>query len=187
MLYLIGGAARAGNSTVARRFLAETGIPFFCLDYLMIGLSNGLPLSGVDADDDEVRVADLMWPVVKPLATAMLENEEEYLLEGVQMRPQFAWELHQAWPGQVRSCFLGYADVDVPTKLRQLRQFDGATNDWMSDFDDTEMARSIEKFKILSADVRDKCTRYNLRYIESSADFLGAVAKAVAHLKDNSL
>lgn len=187
MLYLIGGAARAGKSNVARRILAEMGVPYFCLDYLMMGLSNGLPASGVDADDpDEVRVADRMWPVVKPLVTAMLENGENYLIEGVQVRPVHAWELSQTWPGQVRSCFLGYADADVARKVNELRRFDPGHNDWMSDFDDAEMARSVKAFIALSGQVRDECARYGLRYIETSLDFSGAVADAVDFLKAGS-
>jgi chloramphenicol 3-O-phosphotransferase len=93
MLYLLGGAARSGKSTIARKFLAETGIPFFDLDYLMMGFANGLPDYGVDPDDDELRVGELLWPVVKPMATAMLENEFNYLIEGAQLHPRHAWEL----------------------------------------------------------------------------------------------
>ncbi|HRJ45557.1 MAG: hypothetical protein KJZ86_08590 [Caldilineaceae bacterium] len=184
MLYLIGGAARAGKSTVARRFLAETGVPFFCLDYLMMGVASGLPESGVDPDDgDELRVAERLWPMVNPMATAMLENGETYLLEGVQMLPQYAGELSERWPGQVRSCFLGYAEIELQVKLGQLREFEGGTNDWMSDFDDEQMCQSIEYFKTLSAFVRDECARYNLLYIETAADFPASVERAVAHLK----
>lgn len=184
MLYLLGGAPRAGKSTVARRLVTESGVPYFSLDYLMMGLANGLPLSGVDADDpDEARVADRMWPVVRPMATAMLENGEEYLLEGVHLFPRFVWELQQAWPGQVRSCFLGYADADVQRKAAELRRFPPGPNDWMSEFDDGEIARSVAAFKALSTLIRDECTRYGLRYIESSADFPGAVAEAVAYFK----
>jgi adenosyl cobinamide kinase/adenosyl cobinamide phosphate guanylyltransferase len=32
MLYLLGGAARSGKSIIAKRILAESRIPFFCLD-----------------------------------------------------------------------------------------------------------------------------------------------------------
>lgn len=54
MLDRLGGAARAGKSAIARQFLHETGIPFFCPDWLMMGLAQGLSATGVDPDDDEL-------------------------------------------------------------------------------------------------------------------------------------
>ncbi|MGE5223308.1 MAG: hypothetical protein ACM3PY_12790 [Omnitrophica WOR_2 bacterium] len=43
MIYLVGGAARSGKSMIAQRFMAQTGIPYFCLDWLMMGFANGMP------------------------------------------------------------------------------------------------------------------------------------------------
>lgn len=35
MLYLLGGAPRTGKSIIARRFVAEKQIPYFCTDALI--------------------------------------------------------------------------------------------------------------------------------------------------------
>ncbi len=78
MLYFLGGAPRAGKSAISRQFLKETETPFFCLDYLMMGFANGLPALGVDPEDDELAVGERLWPVVKPMAVALLEDEVEH-------------------------------------------------------------------------------------------------------------
>jgi hypothetical protein len=118
MLYLLGGTARAGKSAAARQFMAETGVPYFPLDCLMMGVAQGLPSLGVDPEDDELRIVDLLWPLVRPIATTFVEEQIDYLLEGAQLAPRHAWELGQALPGAVRACFLGFADVDTRAKLR---------------------------------------------------------------------
>jgi 2-phosphoglycerate kinase len=93
MIYLLGGASRTGKTTIARAFLAETGIPFFSLDFLMMGFVNGLPEYGVDSEADEMLIAEQLGPVVRFMIAAMVEEEIDYLVEGVQIHPRYAKEL----------------------------------------------------------------------------------------------
>ena len=53
VLYIIGGAARAGKSIISRKFMLDTGIPCFSLDILMMGLANGLPEYGINPIDPD--------------------------------------------------------------------------------------------------------------------------------------
>ncbi len=82
MLYLLGGAARTGKTTIAQAFLSKTGIPFFSLDFLMMGFANGLPEYGLDPEADELLVAEQLWPVVRAMLTAMVEEEIDYWSKG---------------------------------------------------------------------------------------------------------
>jgi hypothetical protein len=131
MLYLIGGAARTGKTTIARAFLAQTGIPYFSLDFLMMGFANGLPEYGVDSEADELLIAEQLWPVVRSMATAMVEDEIDYLIEGVQLHPRRVRELCEELGGDVRACFLGLAEADTSAKLQEIRRFGGEADDWL--------------------------------------------------------
>jgi hypothetical protein len=179
----LGGAARSGKSAAARRFLAETGIPFYPLDCLMMGFAHGLPERGVDPEDDELRIADLLWPLVKPMAITFVEEGIDYLIEGVQMRPRHARELCEALPGQVRACFLGFAEADVEAKLGQLRRFGGGVDDWLRDYDDADLRREVERLKALSERIRAECERYDVPYLEVSTDLQETVERVVAYLR----
>ena len=95
MLYLVGGSPRAGKSTIARKFLSQTGVPYFGLDYLKMGLARGLPEYGVDPNNDDRITAQKLWPVVKGMAMTYVENKEDCLLEGVYLLPEYAAELHR--------------------------------------------------------------------------------------------
>ncbi len=182
MLYLLGGAARAGKSTIARQFLAQTGIPFFCLDYLMMGFANGLPEAGVDPDDDELHVADRLWPILKPMATALVEDKVEYLIEGVQLRPRHVWELGQNLRGHVRACFVGFAGMDTTTKFQEMRRFGGGPDDWLRDYDDEAVRAEIERLKAFSAHLKEECRKYGLKYVEISTDLQETVDRVVQYL-----
>ncbi|MEC1736353.1 hypothetical protein P9D87_05050 [Bacillus mojavensis] len=55
MLYLIGGSSRSGKTTTAKRMLAETKIPYFSLDYLMMGIANGVPEMDINPTDGDFK------------------------------------------------------------------------------------------------------------------------------------
>ena len=83
MPYLLGGTATSVKTAIAMRFLSEDGVPFFALDYLMIGVAAGLPQIKIDPRDDEFKVGELWWPIVKSMVThAILERKYDYLIEG---------------------------------------------------------------------------------------------------------
>jgi hypothetical protein len=182
MIYLLGGAARTGKTRMAREFLAQTGIPFFSLDFLMMGFANGLPEYGVDPEADELSIAEQLGPVIKAMATAMIEEEVDYLMEGVQLHPRYAWELREQFPGLVRACFVGFACADTAAKLQEIRRFGGGADDWLRDYSDEQLFHEVERLKELSARLRDACGQYGLKYVEASSDLAGTATGVIRYL-----
>jgi predicted kinase len=74
MLYLLGGASRAGKSTLARRLLMQQCIPYFSIDALMMGFVNGMPEFGLDPDESEQARAVRLWPLLRAMAVNFLEE-----------------------------------------------------------------------------------------------------------------
>ncbi|MEE9190800.1 MAG: adenylate kinase [Candidatus Neomarinimicrobiota bacterium] len=184
MIYLLGGAPRAGKSTIARKFLSETGIPFFDLDYLMMGLANGLPEYGVNPNDHELTVGEKLWPIVNSMVVAMIENKFDYLIEGAQIHPSHAWKLNNEFEGYLNISFIGFTNVDTTEKLHQIRSFRGRYNDWLKDLNDHDIVKTIERLKKLSIYLQKECGKYGLKYFDSSSDFEKTVNTVVDHLKD---
>ena len=185
MLYLVGGTARSGKTKIAQRFLAETGIPFFSLDLLMMGLARGLPEYGIDPEDDEWKVGDLLWPVVRGMATALIEDEIDYLIEGAQLRPRHARELCDQWDGHVRACFVGFAEMDTVTKFTEIRRFGGGVDDWLRGFEDRALIDEVERLKAFSERVRIGCSHCGQTYLEASADLWATVEAVVRYLRES--
>ncbi|MBT5877059.1 MAG: hypothetical protein HOH43_26800 [Candidatus Latescibacteria bacterium] len=183
MLYLLGGSPRVGKSTIAKQFLSEAGIPYFGLDYLKMGLARGLPEYGVDPNGGDLAIAKQLWPVVKGMAVTYIENGEDCLLEGTYLLPEYVAELHEEFGDSIRSCFMGYCEINTSEKVRNLREYGAASGelDWTSN-DDDEARQRVEFLKSFSVYVKTECDKYGLMYFESSSDHQDSMATVLRFL-----
>jgi len=181
MLYLLGGTARSGKTRIARQFLTQTGIPYFSLDYLMMGFANGIPESKVDPESDELLVAEQLWPVIQSMATAMVEDEVVFLLEGVQLHPIHVADFYNRYPDAVRACFVGLAEMNTATKFQEIRHFGGRADDWMRHYSDEWVRQEIERIEAQSLKIRDVCQEVGLKYVEASDDVSITAGRVIQH------
>ncbi|MHB0875813.1 MAG: hypothetical protein ACYC5O_07190 [Anaerolineae bacterium] len=179
MLYLLGGASRAGKSYLARKLLKEHGVPYFSIDTLMMGLANGAPEFGLDPNDSgEVR-GEKLWPILRAMVVNLLEEVEThpaYLMEGDELLPGYVAEFLRAYPGQVKACFIGYTDVDAAAKLADIRRTDTTWMDWAGD--EAALASVVEAVEF-SRYVARECAVYGIPYFDCSRSPASAVAAAL--------
>jgi len=140
LLYLIGGAAPSGKSTLARRLPDAQGAPCFCLDYLTSGLEEGAPGLGVRHELTNRRRAELVWPIVRGLLRNVVDVERGYVAEGdVLLVAEFA----AAREGRVRACSLGCSDGAAVDKRASIRAFPSAVNDWVAGLSDRDLGELV--------------------------------------------
>ena len=183
MLYLIGGAPRAGKSILAQKMLEERSVPYLPTDLLMMGLANAMPQLGLHPPDSAQTRAAIMWPVLRAVATTIVENGDDYLLEGDVLLPTHGAELRDRFGSAVRSCFIGYTSVDPVRKMRDIRRHAAGKEDWTNECDDPHLLRLVAEFRSLSEQLRVECAEQELAYFDGSADLFDAVALALAHLR----
>lgn len=181
MLYFLGGAPRSGKSMVARKLLLAKHLPYFPTDCLMMGLRNGLPELGLPSGDPR-GTGERLWAVVRAMAMSLHWTGETYLLEGDLLLPEYIATLRPAVGGQLRACWLGYADIDVAAKATQLRTFPAGPNDWLGEATESDIHRLLTRMRTYSAELRAACTENNFPYYDGSGDFLGAVNRAFDYL-----
>ena len=180
---MIGGAPRAGKSILARRMLDEQKVAYFPTDALMMGLARTMPELGLKPTDPAQTRAPIMWPILRGMALALLENGENYLIEGDVLMPAHAVELRERFGAAVKSCFIGYENVDSLAKVRDIRHHGAARQEWTNDCDDSHLLRIVEEFKILSRQLRIECASHQLAYFDGSIDLFAAVTQAAAYLR----
>ncbi len=183
MLYIVGGAPRAGKSILAQRMLNENRVAYFPTDTLMMGLANAMPQLGLKPSDSMQTRAPIMWPVLRAMATKILENEEDYLLEGDVLLPSHVVELRQRFDVAVRGCFIGYDTVDTGAKMRDIRRHAAGNKDWTDECDDAHLLRIVEEFKHWSAQLRIECAQFQLPYFDGSDDLFAALDRAFTYLR----
>jgi hypothetical protein len=178
MLYLIGGAARAGKTIITQRLFKERQIPYFCVDYFVSALDQGAPELGIEAESpNEVRSRKL-WPRLEPMLRNIVEVEPAYTVEGDALLPQGVAALRAAYGQDIHACFIGYALTTPQRKLAEIRQFSGHVNDWIQDQPDQYILDLCAEMIAFSRFVRAECQVYGLPYFDVSTDFPAVLEEA---------
>lgn len=171
MLYLVGGCSRSGKSSLAERMRVRHGVPWFALDALKMGLYLGAPELGVHPENDDLETADRMWPIIRGLVENLAFDGRDYLVEGVNLRPDTVAAFMHESEGPVRTCFLGYPDLPAEAKAVHVQAQAGLPNDWLNRMGADYVARYLEGCQRFSGRLRDDCARLGLVFFDTGADF----------------
>jgi hypothetical protein len=183
MLYLLGGIPRAGKSIIARKMLWETKTPYFSLDYLMMGLANGVPQLGVDPFAPLNTTGEKLWPLVKEMCVSIINIGVDYVIEGAQLLPRLVNELLLLYPSGVKACFIGYAGISPHQKLTDIRNYRGLPNDWANVYSDEEILAGIHILIHESKILGVECARLNIPYFDSSTGFNETMELVIDYFK----
>jgi hypothetical protein len=181
VLLFIGGAARTGKGILVRRLLAERHISYFSLDVLKMGLARGVPEYEIDPDAGGIVVGERLWPLVREMSFNLLGEGVDYAIEG-ELLPKHVAALQQAYPGQIRACFLGYTTITPEQKLHDIRTYAGHPNDWSSDYSDPELLDIIVKMIEFSRYLKEECATHHLPYFDTSDQFVATLGRVVAYV-----
>ena len=182
MLYLIGGAARAGKTRLALRLFQAERVPYFCVDYFVSALQMGIQEAGIQGEMPTQEKARRLWPRMEGMLINIVEVEPAYTVEGDSLLPGGAAGLAERYPNQVRTCFLGYTDITPERKLAEIRQHAGGLNDWIQDHTDAYILDLCVEMIEFSRYVAEECRRYGLAYFDVSQDFQAVLEGAYGYL-----
>jgi uridine kinase len=155
MIYLIGGPARCGKSTLAKRVRREIEGQIIAGDAFFHALKNNLQpewtpdlydhsvdpineITGIDAKVDRLRRRDqTAWRFYEAyIATATMDAPaDDILIEG-NIWPDMLGSL----PAKHKAVFLVDTSADQAIRLMSLRDSDTTDNNWMKDFSNEKMA-----------------------------------------------
>lgn len=185
MLIFIGGAARTGKGILARRLLHDKRIAYLSLDVLKMGLTRGVPEYSIDPDAGGLAVGTRLWPLVREMSVSLLFDQIDYVIEG-ELLPRHVSELSQLYPGQIRTCFLGYAAVTPAQKLKDVRTYGGYPNDWPAECSDAQLLQILTSMVDFSRYLQAECAAYGLRYFDTSCHFMATLEQVFAFLVDET-
>lgn len=177
MIYLVGGCSRSGKTTLARRMLAERGVPYFSTDYLVRGL-NSAGIGGISPVEDDRITAGKLETALVGLAAAAAYDRRDYLIEGVHLGPRQIRRILDEVAPPLTGCLLGYPEIDLAEKLAQLKARAAGQGDWLMDFDEAAQLGFLQRQREISREQRDEAESAGLRYFDSGADFDSALDRA---------
>ena len=187
MLYLVSGTSRSGKTLIAEKLMEEKQIPYMSLDWLMMGFTNGMPQLGIHDKLFPDEIAKRLWSFFKAMCESMLYLEIDYIIEGEAMLPELIQELLDKYPDKIKICFVGYTDIDIDQKARDIKTYSTRRGDWLTKESDDYIYEHIDNMVTHSRKIKDGCEKYNMSYFDTSTNFMDAIENAKNYLLSNSL
>ena len=182
MLYIVGGASRAGKTMIAEELSKVKGIPYLSLDWIMMGFTNGIPEYGVHDKLFPDEIAARLWSFFKAMFGNMLAFDTDIIIEGEAILPNLIHKLVKEHPDKIRVCFLGYVEVDINEKLKEIRKYSNPKNDWLEDKSDEYVIGHIRNMMSHSILVKEECIKNKMKYFDTTKNFKKTLEKAFNYL-----
>ena len=182
MLYLVSGASRAGKTIIAKKISAQKGISYFSLDWLVMGFTNGIPEYGIHDMLFPDEIAERSWSFLKAMFESMIWSEIDYIIEGEAILPELIIELMKKYPDKLKICFVGYTDVDLEKKVKDVKDFSCGEIDWLSDKSDEYIMDHVKNMIAHSIKIKKSCKENSLKYFDTSENFMDTIEHAVEYL-----
>ncbi|WP_299116522.1 hypothetical protein [uncultured Winogradskyella sp.] len=182
MLYLISGASRSGKTTIAKKLSVQKGIPYISLDWLVMGFTNGISEYGIHdllMPDD---IAKRLWSFFKAMCESMIWAGDDCIIEGEAILPELIVELIKKHPKTIKVCFLGYANISIVEKSKNIKKFSTGYTDWLNDKPDVYVTNHIANMIDYSKKIETSCKNNDLVYFDISNDFKGVVNDVLEYM-----
>lgn len=95
MIILITGASHTGKTLLAQRMLEKFKYPLLSIDHLKMGLIRSGNTALTPEDDD--ALTDYLWPVVCEIIKTAVENEQNLIVEGCYIPPDWRKHLDESY------------------------------------------------------------------------------------------
>jgi len=182
MLYVISGASRSGKTIIAKKVSAQKGIPYLSIDWIMMGFTNGIPEYGIHDKLFPDEIAKRLWGFLKAMFESMIYIETDCVIEGEAILPELIIELLKEYPDKLTICFLGYTDVNIDKKSKEISDFSNEKNDWLVGKSDAYIIDHVKNMIAHSRIIKKSCNENNIRYFDTSEEFLDTLEDAIKYL-----
>jgi hypothetical protein len=168
MIYVVGGAPRAGKSILGQQVAANLRIGWISTDLLMellrVKNEEGVKAEW-NANTEAIRAnAEWFFPYLERFVWAITSQAENYVIEGVDFLPAQVKRLSVQYP--IRTVFLGCSKMTLET----LDGFPGRSPGYSRLSE--EVRRQIAKdVPLWSELIRQECESFGYPYIDTVHDF----------------
>jgi hypothetical protein len=175
MIYLIGGAPRAGKTLLSQQVAAHLQIGWVSTDLLAellrLKKEEGIQSEWNATPEAITSYAEWFFPYFERFTWGASSLAENYLIEGVGFLPAQVRQLSEKYP--IRSIFLGCSQMT----LESLDQFPGRSPGY-SYLPEALRRQIAHDVPFWSEFIRQECERFGCRYIDTADGFLQRLHEA---------
>ena len=158
MIYLIGGTARVGKSTLASLILERNRISGISTDVLRNLLDFSPTKLGIN-NLEEHKKTETFFPYLLQFLKIIQNKYIDYVVEGDLFTPEQVTLMQDTL--QIKCCFLGTSNIN----LEDLKKIDTKL-DWVNKLEPERQARLPEYLIKKSKKIKEEATKYNFPYFD---------------------
>src|SRR5579872_5925747 len=175
MIYLIGGAPRAGKTILGQRLCATLKVGWVSTDLLMellrVANAAGRKMKWDAAPEAITAAAEWFFPYLERFLWGVSSFADHYVIEGVDFLPAQVAQLSTQYP--IRTVFLGCSRMT----LEGLAQFPGRSQGYVN-LPEARRRQIVEDVPRWSAFIRQEADRFGYAYVDTASDFFQRLAEA---------
>lgn len=175
MMYLIGGAPRAGKTILGQRLCTTLKVGWISTDVLMellrVANAPGRKIKWDAAPGAIIANAEWFFPYLERFIWGVSSFTDHYVIEGVDFLPAQVAQLSTQFP--IRAVFLGCSRLT----LKDFTQFPGRSKGYGT-LSEAQRRQIVEDVPRWSAFIRQEADRFGYTYVDVVGDFFQRLAEA---------
>lgn len=175
MIYLVGGAPRAGKTILSQQLCATLKVGWISTDLMMellrVANAPGRKMKWDASPEAIIARAEWFFPYLERFVWGASSLADHYVIEGVDFLPAQVAQLSTQYP--VRTVFLGCSRMT----LEDLTQFPGRSQVYAT-WPEERRRQIVEDVPRWSAFIRQEAGRFGYAYIDMAKDFPQRLAEA---------
>jgi hypothetical protein len=175
MIYLIGGAPRAGKTILGERLCTTLKVGWMStdvlLDLLRTANAPGCKMQWDAAPGAITANAEWFFPYLERVIWGVRSLTDQYVIEGVDFLPAQVAELSTRYP--TRAVFLGCSRMT----LEDFTRFPGRSKGY-THLSETHRRQMVEDVPRWSAFIRQEADRWGFPYVDMVGDFSQRLTEA---------
>ncbi|MDE5889330.1 MAG: hypothetical protein K2H20_04855, partial [Bacilli bacterium] len=152
---IIAGTPRAGKTPVCSELL-KYGFTHYKMDSIKRGICDAFGYDQHDWNFLNEKIAKVIKTIILENSSDTVAGLEYYAIDTCHILPKDI----SLFNNDVLVVYLGYADIDVEEKVKEIRLNDKG-HYWSSKVSDDVLRRMINANVNLSKEIREDCKRYN--------------------------
>jgi hypothetical protein len=168
MIYLIGGAPRAGKTILGQRLCTTLKVGWISTDLLMellrVANAAGRKMKWDGAPGAITANAEWFFPYLERFIWGVSSFTDHYVIEGVDFLPAQVAQLSTQYP--IRAVFLGCSRLT----LEDFTQFPGRSKGY-ANLSEAHRRQIVEDVPRWSAFIRQEAERLGYPYVDMGGDF----------------
>ena len=119
MVIIITGASHVGKTVLAQRMLEKIKYPYYSIDHLKMGLIRSGNTVLTPEDDD--KLTDYLWPIVREIIKTAIENEQNLIVEGCYIPFDWKKSFDERYLQSIRFICLAMSDEYIDSHFEEIK------------------------------------------------------------------